>query len=50
MLHENFQGLCSNRKALEIGEALFKNHIYIVGAQESWELDNSNINVPGYSV
>ena len=44
----NFQGLCSDRKALEIGEVLSKNHIDIVGGQESWELDNSKIYVPGY--
>ena len=44
----NFQGLCSDRKALEIGEVLSKNHIDIIGGQESWELDNSKIYVPGY--
>ena len=44
----NFQGLCSDRKALEIGEVLSKNHIDIIGGQESWELDSSKINVPGY--
>ena len=44
----NFQGLCSDRKALEIGEVLSKNRIDIVGGQESWELDNSKIYVPGY--
>ena len=45
---QNFQGLCSGRKALEIGEVLSKNHINIVGGQESWELNNSKIYVPGY--
>ena len=44
----NFQGLCSDRKALEIGEVLSKNHIDIIGGQESWEIDNSKIYVPGY--
>ena len=44
----NFQRLCSGRKALEIGEALSKNHVDITGDQESWELDNSKIYVPGY--
>ena len=44
----NFQGLCNERKALEIGEVLSKNYIDIVGGQESWELDNSKIYVPGY--
>ena len=31
----NFQGLCSHRKALEIGKVLSKIHIDIVGCQES---------------
>ena len=44
----NFQGLCSDKNALEIGEVLSKNHIDIIGGQESWELDNSKIYVPGY--
>ena len=44
----NFQGFCSDRKALQIGEVLSKNHIDILGGQESWELDNSKIYVPGY--
>ena len=44
----NFQGLCSDRKALEIGEILSKNHIDIIGGQESWELDSSNIYMPSY--
>ena len=39
----NFQGLCSDRKALEIGEVLSKNHIDVIGGQESWELDSSKI-------
>ena len=29
----NFQVLCSDRKALEIGEVLSKNHIDIIGVQ-----------------
>ena len=34
----NFQGLCTDRKALEIGKVLSKNHIDIIGGQESWKL------------
>ena len=44
----NFQGLCSGRKALEIGEVLYKNHIDNIGGQESCELGNSKIYVPGF--
>ena len=44
----NFQGLCSDRKALEIGAVLAKNHIDMIGGQESWELEHSKIFVPGY--
>ena len=46
----NFRGLCSDRKALEIGEVLSKSHIGIIGGQESWEVDtcNSKIYVPGF--
>ena len=46
----NFQGLCSVRKALEVGEVLSKNHIDIIGGQECWELDtgSSKIHVHGY--
>ena len=43
-----FSRLCSYRKELEIGEVLSKNHIDIIGGQESWELDRSKIYVPGY--
>ena len=44
----NFQGLCSDRKALEIGEVLSQNYIDIISSEESWELDSSKIYVPGY--
>ena len=44
-----FQGLCNDRKALEIGEVLSKNHIYIVGGQENWEVENSKVCVLGYA-
>ena len=44
----NFQALCSDSKALEIGEILTKNHIDIIGDQESWELESSKILVSGY--
>ena len=42
----NFRGLCSDRKALEIGEVLAMNHIDIIGGQKSWELNSSKIFVP----
>ena len=44
----NFQGSWSDRKGLEIDEVLCKNHIDIVGGQESWELQSSQIFVPSY--
>ena len=44
----NFQGICSDRKAIETGEVLPKNHVDIIGDQESWELDISKTFVPGY--
>ena len=37
----NFQGLCNDRKALEIGDVLRKIHVDIIGSQESWELESS---------
>ena len=40
--------MCSDRKALQISKVLSKNHIDIVGGQESWELVDSRIYVPGY--
>ena len=44
----NFQGLCIDRKTLEIGKVSTKNHINILGVQEMWELHNSKIKVPHY--
>ena len=44
----NFQGLCSDRKAFQIGEVLSTNGMDIIGGQESWELESSKIFVPGY--
>ena len=44
-----FLGICSDRKALEthvhVGEVSTKNHIDIVGGQESREPDHSKIYV-----
>ena len=44
----NFQHLCNDRKAIEIGEVLSKNHTDIASGQESRELDHSNY-VPDYN-
>ena len=44
----NFSGLCSERKQKEVGELLAKNNIDIVAGQESWEKEDSRINVEGY--
>ena len=41
-------GLCSERKQKEIGELLQVNNIDIVAGQESWEKEDSRINVDGY--
>ena len=37
----NFQGLCSVRKASQIGEILSTNGMDILGGQENWELESS---------
>ena len=42
----NFSGLCSKQK--EVGEYLAKNDIDVVAGQESWEKEDSRINVDGY--
>ena len=40
----------SDRKALEISEVLINNKVDILGGQESWQSDNSKIDVPGYKM
>ena len=44
----NFSGLCSEHKQKEVGELLQVNKIDIVAGQESWEKEDSKINVDGY--
>ena len=41
----NFSGLSSERKQKEAGEYLVKNDIDVVAGQESWEKEDSRINV-----
>ena len=41
----NFSGLCSEHKQEEGGELLQVNKIDIVAGQESWEKEDSRINV-----
>ena len=43
----NFSGLCSERKQKEVGEVLKVNNIDDVAGQESWEKQDSRINVSG---
>ena len=44
----NFSGLCSERKQKEVGELLVENNLDIVAGQESWEKEDSKIDVDGY--
>ena len=44
----NFSGLCSECKLKEVDELLKVNHIDVVAGQESWEKEDSRINVDGY--
>ena len=44
----NFSGLCSQRKQKEVSEVLNKLKLDIVAAQESWEREDSVIEVQGY--
>ena len=44
----NLSGLCSERKQKEVGELLKVNNIDVVAGQESWEKEDSRINVDGY--
>ena len=41
-------GLCSKRKQKEIGELLTKNSIDVVAGQQSWEREDTRIEVEGY--
>ena len=44
----NFSGLCSDRKQKEVGELLAKHNLDVVAGQESWEKEESRIEVEGY--
>ena len=44
----NFSGLCSDRKQKEIGELLAKHNLDVVAGQESWEKEETRIDVEGY--
>ena len=44
----NFSGLGSEHKQKEIGELLTKNSIDVVAGQESWEREDTRIEVEGY--
>ena len=44
----NFSGLCSDRKQKEIGELLAKDNLDVVASQESWENEETRINVDGW--
>ena len=44
----NFSGLGSERKQEEIGELLTKNSIDVAAGQESWEREDTRIEVEGY--
>ena len=44
----NFSGLCSDRKQKEVGELLVKHNLDVVAGQESWEKEESRIEVEGY--
>ena len=43
----NFSGLCSECKQKEIGEVLAKINIDVVVGKESWEKEDSSVNVEG---
>ena len=43
----NFSGLCSDRKQKEVGELLVKHNLDVAG-QESWEKEETRIDVEGY--
>ena len=44
----NFSGLCSDRNQKEIGELLAKHNLDVVAGQESWEIEETRIEVEGY--
>ena len=44
----NFSGLCNDRKLKEIGEFLAKHNLDVVAGQESWEKEETRIDVEGY--
>ena len=44
----NFSGLGSERKQKEVEELLAKNNIDVVAGQESWEREDTRIEVEGY--
>ena len=44
----NVSGLCSERKQKEIADLLACNSIDIVAVQESWEKEDSKIDIDGY--
>ena len=44
----NVSGSCSERKQKEIGELLACNSINVVAVQESWEKEDSKLDVDGY--
>ena len=44
----NVSGLCSDRKQKEVGELLAKHNLDIVAGQESWEKEETRIEVECY--
>ena len=45
----NFSALCSDRKQKEVGELLAKHNLDVVAGQESWEKEETRIDVEGYN-
>ena len=44
----NFSGLSSDRNQKEVGELLAKHNLDVVAGQESWEMEETRIEVEGY--
>ena len=44
----NFSGLCSDCKQKEIGELLAKHNLDVVAGHDSWEKEETRIDVKGY--
>ena len=44
----NFSGLCSDPKQKEVGKWLAKHNLDVVAGQESWEKEETRIDVEGY--